>query len=389
MTIRNNAILFQSRIRLSGLVCALLLAGLSGCSSTQSSSESITGKGPVGYQSGKVQNTRGLEVPPDLTQLQRDNRYALPSAPQGSASASEYMQQRQNVQPAGTVAVSSPQDQGMRIEREGNQRWLVVEQAPEALWPEVKRFWKEAGFNLETEMREAGIMETEWAENRAKLPQDIIRRTLGKVLDSFWSTGERDKFRTRLERRAAGGTEIYISHRGVEEVLVGAEQDRTTWTARPSDPELEAEFLARLMVYLGADKAQAKQAAASSTPPVQDRARLVKDGGEAYVEIGEGFDRAWRRVGLALDRSGFTVEDRNRAEGIYFVRYVDQEEAQQNQGFFSRLFSSEGDKKAVQYRIAVQGDGARSRIRVLGTDGKPEQSRTGDRILILLQDQLK
>jgi outer membrane protein assembly factor BamC len=389
MTIRKYASLLQSRAKLSGLACAMLLASVSGCS-VFSSSESITGTGPVGYKSDRdVKRTRGLEVPPDLTQLQKDNRYSLP-ANHGSASASEYMQQQQRSQPA-TVAMQPQQAQNMRIERQGNQRWLVVDQAPEALWPEIKRFWQESGFTLETDMPQAGIMETDWAENRAKIADDFIRRNLGKILDSFYSTGERDKFRTRLERRPDGGTEVFVTHRGLEEVLVGSDKDQTRWTSRPTDPELEAEFLARLMVFLGADKEQAKQVVVGAQSKAQERARLVKDGEQPYVELKEGFDRAWRRVGLALDRTGFTVEDRNRADGVYFVRYVDQgDEAQRSsKGFFSGWFSSEPEKKAAQYRIVVKGNEARSQVGVLNSDGMPERSRTGERILVLLQEQLK
>lgn len=393
MTIRNFASLFQPRTKLGGLACAMLLASVSGCSmfSSTSSSESITGTGPVGYKSDReVKRTRGLEVPPDLTQLQKETRYSLP-ANQGAASASEYMQQQQKSQPQ-TVAMQPQQAQNMRIERQGNQRWLVVDQAPEALWPEIKRFWQDAGFTLETDLPQAGIMETDWAENRAKIADDFIRRGLGKILDSFYSTGERDKFRTRLESNPNGSTEIFVTHRGLEEVLTGADNDQTRWTNRPSDPELEAEFLARLMVFLGADKEQARQAVVGTAQAKpQERARLVKGGEQSYVELNEGFDRAWRRVGLALDRTGFTVEDRNRADGVYYVRYVDQDDEAQrsSKGFFSGWFSSEPEKKAAQYRIVVKGDEARSQVGVLSADGTPERSRSGERILVLLQEQLK
>lgn len=398
MMIRTKVSLFSPRTKLSKMACIVMLIGASGCSSF-SSSESITGVGPVGYKSdGAKPKGRGLEVPPDLTQLQQDNRYSLP-AQQGSASASQYMQQQQAQRPqqpvvpaASSSSAGQPQaNQGMRIVREGSQRWLAVEQSPETLWPEIKRFWQEAGFTLATDMPQTGIMETDWAENRAKIADDFIRRTLGRVIDSLYSTGERDKFRTRIERNTNGGSEIFITHRGAEEVLVGSDKDQTRWTSRPSDSELEAEFLARLMVFLGADKEEVKQAVVASNAPPQERARVVKSGDDAYVELNESFDRAWRRVGLALDRTGFTVEDRNRAEGVYYVRYVDQEDEAErsSKGFFSRWFSSEPEKRAMQYRIAVQGNEARSQVGVLGSDGKLERTATGARILNLLQDQLK
>jgi outer membrane protein assembly factor BamC len=278
----------------------------------------------------------------------------------------------------------------MRVERDGNQRWLVVNQAPEVLWPQIKSFWQEGGFVIATEMPAAGVMETDWAENRAKIPQDIIRRTLGKVLDSLYSTGERDKFRTRLERGADGSTEIYISHRGAQEVLTGAQKETSMWTARPSDPDLEAEFLSRLMARLGSDKETAKTAIASAAPQ-ESHAKLVKDASGAHLDVDESFDRAWRRIGLALDRVGFTVEDRDRILGTYFVRYVDQDaQANTSKGFLSRLFSSSDDTKdAPRYRISVKATGATSQVAVLNKDGKVETSATADKILSLLNEQLK
>jgi outer membrane protein assembly factor BamC len=236
-------------------------------------------------------------------------------------------------------------------------------------------------------------METDWAENRAKIPQDFIRNTIGKALDSLYSTGERDKFRTRLERGADGSTEIYISHRGMQEQLVGQQKDTTLWTPRPSDPDLEAEFLARLMSRLGVETSRAK-ATVASVQGQPARAKLVKAAGGGYVEVDEGFDRAWRRVGLALDRVGFTVEDRDRVQGTYFVRYVNPEQDAKtgDKGFFGKLFSFGSDdaaKSAQRYRVLVKGSGTASQVTVLNNDGKPEVSATADKILSLLNEQLK
>jgi outer membrane protein assembly factor BamC len=237
-------------------------------------------------------------------------------------------------------------------------------------------------------------METDWAENRAKIPQDVIRNTIGKVLDSLYSTGERDKFRTRLERNADGSTEIFISHRGAQEVFTGQMKERTMWTARASDPELEAEFLGRLMARLGTDQKVAK-AALASVKPERPKAQIEKDETGSFVKIEEGFDRAWRRVGLALDRVGFTVEDRDRSRGLYFVRYVDQANDAQNKssepGFFSKWFGgSKDDKKtAVRYRIAVKETGSTTRVSVTDDKGNVTSAENATRILSLLNDQLK
>lgn len=382
MTIRKNVPMVQR-----GLIYALALAGLAGCSSIGSMLEPDR----VEYKSaGKAPS---LEIPPDLTQLQRENRYAIPDG-RGTATASGYSLQ-QGVKPISTVNIAPNASGDIRIERAGNQRWLVIKQTPEALWPQIKDFWQESGFLLTVETPQAGVMETDWAENRAKLPQDFIRSTIGKALDTLYSTGERDKFRTRLERTADGSTEIYISHRGMQEVLVGQYKDNTIWTPRPAEPELEAEFLSRLMARLGVESTRAKASVANAgIQPT--RAKLVKDSKGGYVEVDEGFDRAWRRVGLALDRVGFTVEDRDRNQGLYFVRYVDPEQSQAKaagKGFLSKLFSlgSSDDKtqSALRYRVSVKGVGAVSQVAVLNGEGRPESSQTADQILSLLNEQLK
>ncbi len=385
--------------------CALALAAMAavaGCSSINDLLEPQK----IDYKSAaKANKSNKLEVPPDLTPLRSDNRYALENA-QGTTTASEYSARRAAATPAagnaaapaaeGNVAPSANSVAGLRVERAGNQRWLVSADAPEVLWPRIKDFWQENGFLIAIENPETGVMETDWAENRAKIPQDFIRSAIGKIFDSLYSTGERDKFRTRLERRQGGGTEIYISHRGAEEKLTGqtVTTQNTIWTSRPSDPELEAEFIARLMAALGSD-AKVARAAVKETKAAapQQRSRIVKDGRSSLVEVDEGFDRAWRRVGLALDRVGFTVEDRDRARGIYFVRYIDQESDAKNKaekGFFSRLFSSKDEKKeAVRYQILVKGAGERSRISVQEEKGAVVSEATATRILNLLNDQLK
>lgn len=337
-----------------------------------------------------------LEIPPDLTRPNRDERYSVPDVnARGTATFSAYTADRSGQSRTTTAQDVLPQVEKMRIERSGTQRWLVVGGSPENLWPSVKEFWQETGFLVNLEIAEAGIMETDWAENRAKLPNDIIRGTLGKVFDSLYSTAERDKFRTRLEKGAEPGTvEIYISHRGMYEVYVNEGKSDTRWQPRPADPELEAEMLRRLMVRLGVDEAKAKTMVAAEQR--QDRAKLTRAAdGIGALTLDEPFDRAWRRVGLALDRVGFTVEDRDRSQGLYFVRYVDPEadnKTKKDDGFLSKLKFWQGSAKpdqAIQYRIHVKAVNDGATVQVLTREGGIDKSETPRKILGLLHDQLK
>jgi outer membrane protein assembly factor BamC len=274
----------------------------------------------------------------------------------------------------------------------------VVQEHPEKLWPLVRDFWQERGFLIKYEVPEAGVMETDWAENRANIPQDFIRGALGRFADQVYSTAERDKFRTRLERTSDGkATEIYISHRGMQEVYTTTQRGndgQTIWQPREADPGLEAEFLRLLMVRLGVQDERAKLAAAAPAQQLRAEIRAAGDGAE-QLQVNEPFDRAWRRVGLALDRIGFTVEDRDRQKGLYFVRYADPESDMQRKdaerGFLSRIFSwgSDAKVKAEQYRVQVRSERDASLVDVLNKDGGRETSRTAKRILTLLHEQLK
>ena len=379
-----------------GIASFFVVALLAGCGG----SDIIKGEKIQYKGAGKLPP---LEIPPDLTAPARDNRYAVPDVnPQGSATLSTYNAERGGTVRAGSTDIL-PNVAKVRIERAGTQRWLVVPEAPEKVWPVVKDFWQEVGFLVKTELPAAGVMETDWAENRAKIADDPIRNLLGKYLDSVYSTGERDKFRTRLERGAEPGTtEIYISHRGMVEVyktegsgVTG--QNNTAWQPRPPDPELEAEFLRRLMMRFGVEDARAKSQLAGGDVKIE-RAKLVRaDSGAGALELTESFDRAWRRVGLALDRVGFTVEDRDRSKGYYFVRYVDpmidgQQSSDKDKGFLSKLAFWKSDTnpiKAEQYRVVVKEANSISQVQVQNKDGQQDNSDTGRRILSLLYEQLK
>ncbi|MGZ9075613.1 MAG: outer membrane protein assembly factor BamC, partial [Burkholderiaceae bacterium] len=390
----------NSTRRVAAVVGTLAATLLAGCSWTGSFFTSDK----VQYET--AQTRQPLEIPPDLSQLPRDERFLVPDRPQTITASGQG--QRPGAAPVATGAPVVPVGSIAKLERQGNQRWLAVNLPPEKAWPVLVDFWPSIGLKVEKADANAGVLETNWAENRAKLPQDIIRRTLGRVLDSVYSTNEQDKYRARIERTGQGTSEIYISHRGMEEVYASPQQDRTVWQPRASDPELEAEMLQRLLARFeepakrvvtasasgtGATGTTVAGAAAPSAAPQIARLVTGSDGRNERLEVDEAFDRAWRRVGLALDRGGFTVEDRDLAKGFYFVRYLDPDfeaKAKSDQGFFSKLFGKEKPIQAPQYRVGVVSQSAtRTNVQVFDSTGKPERSPTGDRILNLLNEQLR
>ena len=350
----------------------ILVLILSGCG--------ITETGKIDYKSG--QKTTPLVVPPDLTQLSKDTRYAIVN---GSVSASNAQTTPEASKSA--IEVGAAGANGMRIERQGNQRWLIVSQPADAIWGTLRKFWLDNGFLLATDDKPLGIMETEWAENRAKIPQDMVRKFFGGLIDSFYSTAERDKFRTRIEVNGLGETEIYVSHRGVIEVYTEERSGQTVWQPRPTDPELETEFLRRMMLSLGSSEPQAAAAVEATSAPAL--ATLSSQDGIQLLSIAENFDRAWRRVGLALDRSGFTVEDRDRSKGIYQVRYVPVPDAKNEPGFFQKLLTSKKEAQPQKFQVMVQSANEKSTVTVRDAGGAPDQTDSATGILKVLAKEIR
>lgn len=380
------------------VAAALLACGLGGCTAV---SDSFT-SGKIDYRAAAGTPAPTLQVPPDLTQLSNDPRYQPPAG--GTVSANALQTADNTSTPASSAAVrQGAGGDDLRIERAGNQRWLVVRQSPEQVWSTLRSFWQDNGFTLSMDTPQLGVMETDWSENRAKLPTDTISRMVGKVFDKLRDSGERDRYRTRVERNGAV-TEIYISHRGVEQMgAIDRAGDTLRWQNRPNDPGLEAEMLGRLMLRLsGADesdrsaKGKAVDTAVrtvSTVAATPARARLLTPATGTALQIDDTLERSWRRVGLALDRSGFTVEDRDRGQSSYVVRYVDPKLAgQEDPGFFARVFTGarKEDLRGTRYQLRLSTEaGNASTVAILDDKGAAAKDDGARNIAQLLVNELR
>lgn len=348
--------------------CCLLMTVYWGCSTTSDYKKSTA--------------TQPLEVPPDLIgSTQFDEQMAVPDGNEVTNFSDYHGQTIQ--QPLSKKKENIlPQSERVQIKHDGNTRWLMLQGEPEMFWSKIKQFWLENGFTLKVDNPTIGIMETEWAEKRADIPQGGIRKYLAKALSVLYSSPTRNKFRVRLERgNVADMTELYLTHRGAQEVARGRS---FIWENRPSNSELEAEMLKRLMIFIGIDKKQADTLLAEK--PVS-RAQLMRSKeDQVYLVVNDDFAQTWRSTGLALDRLGFTVEDRDRSGGLYFIRYID---PKAEQGFFSSLFGNKSNSDNQAYRINLLDDSATTRIVVLNNEGKISPNKTAERILTLLHEELK
>jgi len=367
-------------------LCVMTLATV-GCSALETKK--------IDYKSAGTAPT--LEVPPDLTAPNQSDRFALPeTGSRGSATLSTYNAERKVKPGAGDSREVLVKAAGMTVQRAGDERWLVIKNAnADELWSKLRNFWIEMGFVLDTDTPSIGVMETDWAEDRAKLPQDFIRSTIGRVFEGLYSVPERDKFRTRIEQGdQAGSIDVFVSHRRMVEIYENESESRTIWQPQPSDPELEAEILRRMMVYLGAEEAYAETQVEAKARP--ERASIVDASGTPALVVDDAYARAWRRVGLALDRIGFTVQDRNRAEGTYFVRYIDPQADNntKSKSWLSSLAFWRDDKApgktGDEFRMQVTDAGNdQARVVVQTKDGGAVPAGMARQILELLRDQLK
>lgn len=339
-----------------------------------------------------------LEVPPDLTAPNQSDRFALPeTGSRGSATLSTYNAEREYKPGAGDSRDVLMKADNITVQRAGDERWLVIKNAnADELWPKLRNFWIEMGFVLDQDSPAIGVMETDWAEDRAKLPQDFVRSTIGRVLDGLYSVPERDKFRTRIEQGDnSGSIDVFVSHRRMVEIYENESESTTVWQPQPADPELEAEILRRMMVYLGAEQAYAETQVDKEARPEQ--ARIVDATGTPALLVDDAYARAWRRVGLALDRIGFTVQDRNRAEGNYFVRYIDPQadnESKKSKSWLSSLAFWQDDETPTEnggeFRVQVADAGNdQARVTVQSKDGAAIAPATSRKIIQLLHEQLK
>ncbi|WP_250451238.1 outer membrane protein assembly factor BamC [Caballeronia sp. ATUFL_M2_KS44] len=372
----------------------------------------------INYKSDQRSKQSSLAIPPNLLDEAGDQRSLPPQS--GQASLSDLQQVRKVAPDAPTVV---PPVSGMHIQRDGAERWLVIDgKAPDQVWPQIRRFWQEQGFLLVVDSRDKGVMETDWNETHPQISDGLIRDTLAKATGNSYVTAERNKYRTRLEAAPSGGTYVFISQKGMREALTGINNDTSQWQARPNDPALENEYLKRLMSSLAmADTRQASgvagssdagaQAANASAQPAKNgdskaaavaaqnaansgnsaiRNESVPEAASAQLTLPEAYDRAWLRVGIALDRASFTVDDRDRARGVYYVRYVDpNDKSAREQGFWSQVFHGRKEIIAKQYQVNVRAiTEAQTRVAIVNDKGEVDSSPQARQIMALLADQI-
>ena len=379
--------MMNSRKLLAGLV---IMAGLTGCSTL----DKINPLGNNKTSDYKTANLhRQLDIPPDLTTPQSNDEYSVPQV--GGTTYSQYSQYADNhVQPAvqqqpvlaPTPGVLPGSNEAV-LKRDGNTFWLSVKLPAQQVWPVVEAFWKKQGYSLILKDPSTGVMQTDWRSSHLKAPQGELDKVLGNLFGNDL-TGEMSMYTTRLERDInSDTTEIYISYHGAIE----ANGNESGWRALPPDPQSELGELMNLLQGFGVRKAEANIQLTQINAVNQPYAIMVNHGSSLIIK--EGFKNTWRRIGLALDREDFIVENRNKASGIYYVKYKHELPSHIDNSWLSKIefWKTTSPKNMVfgQYHVKVTGDKQSSLIQIQDVSGYPLNNDVARKIVALLDNQLK
>ncbi len=317
-------------------------------------------------------STKALDFPPDLTAPEFDNAFALPA--NGVVSASSSANNSRAFYGDNARVNVLPKSTNVRFGQQGTLRWLDVNESADTLWSKLRAFWRTVGIAIKKDEPRIGIMETEWAESSAGLPAGFLRNALGKVFQSGFDAGARDRYRIRVEKSTSKMTRIFLTHKGAEEVVDGV---GSGWQLRPANHEYEAEMLNRLRAYLQGDIAAVTGKSAltvkNSALQTSSVASIVEQEGRTILQIHDTYKRTWVLTGIMMDRMGLVVEKQNQASGIYHVTYQGNDEDAERRGFFKKFF---GDRTTIltkeqDYQVHIQDAGKLSVVRIFDEEGKP------------------
>lgn len=317
-----------------------------------------------------------LQLPPDLSDTEFSNQLEIPG--DNAKTYSAYAA-------GASDALGGDPASAVRVRRAAGQRWLEIDAAPSQVWRWVKDYLELNSIDLVREAPRLGIMQTEWLTYGTPVPASVFAPTVKQPGDAQVA----DQYMIRLERGVDGdGTEVYVAHRRI------ARQDPSVdyWEGRDADPFFEAELLRGLMIYVGVQERTATQRVAAAEAR-ESQARLTRaDDGTVQLLLEDRIYTAWRRVGLALDRVGFAVEDRDRAAGRYYIRYDrNAESGPKEKNFFEWIAFWRDDPDSLQVyavSLAQSGDN-QTLVQVTGEDGGAVEAEVAERILALIQEQLR
>ena len=337
------------------LLILLMALSLGGCISLDKKENKQAGLGErsINYYSDKT--VTSLEIPPDLTKPSSQNAFKLSEYVSVQEDTISFSEKDNAIKEASSI-LRAPSN--VEVKKAGERRWLVVDKKPDAVWNLSKSFFKSHGFSIKKTNKKIGIMETDYLESHAEIPDQslgVIRSMLKKALKARYALPIVDKYRIRIEPTDNGNkSEVYLTLTSMVEVITGegGEAENTIWQSQEKDQALETEMLYRLMTFLGSDHAIAREKIIAAKED-KNLAVSIADGVGGYAKLVFSLNQydTWDNVGWALDQLEVDVEDKDVKEGSFYINVARTEDL----GIFSRMFGDDAVKKSFQIIVKQTG----------------------------------
>lgn len=324
--------------RLKTLFCIVLLALLAGCGLLPSLDDVLPDQRDE-YRSAR--DMPPLEVPPDLTTNTISENMAIPG--DNSANTLSGYEQQQASRAGGS-------ELGGAL---ANEQTLVLRGDRYAIWPELKRFWTEQGYELELDDAELGVLETAWSEPRGTAGEEV-----------------RDRFKVFAEPgNQADTTVLFISH-DLQRRLSADEQ----WQDAGSDAGTRQRLAAEMNTFFGGSSAVEKTASRDTGSATRrssnlPRAEIINnDKGQVYMSLPNEFEQAWPLIENAMVRVGMQIRSSDAEAGEYMAAYKPQQ-SESEKGWFDSLKFWSSDEPQI-YRVSVTPADQRTELVLRDEDGE-------------------
>jgi len=299
----------------------------------------------INYYSDKSVNS--LEIPPDLTRPSYEKSFRLEDL--GSKSTVNLVNLSDNIIEDNQMPVLKIPTE-ISVKKSGDRRWLVVSKSSDTVWNLARQFIKEQGLRIKEQNKLTGIIETDYSENKAVLPDEslnVIRAMFQKALQARYSLPTIDKFRFRIEPLGNDKTQVFLSMSSMREVVTdsGKDHQNTIWQDTDKDRIIETEMLYRLMVFLGGEKAKAREKIIEAI----DESKVVVnilEGIKGYTKLRFNLNSqdTWDNVSWALDELNVEIEDKDYKEKSFYIRVA----RTADKGIFSSVFGDDAIRNTYQ-----------------------------------------
>ncbi len=296
-----------------------MTSALSACSMLPDLSETFPDRSKYYLEAREMAE---LKLPEGMTRSSLNDLYVLPDAVDGPLMAEE-----DQLMPKPLVA--SDAEQFVRVQALDGESWIVMELSTGQAWPRVRAFFEGNRLPLQQVDGQAGVLETNWLTSKTD-PSVVERYQIAVQPGVQPATAE-----IHVQQKAS-------SRDDMETIVLD-------WDTVSDASERERWMVMELANYLVQDSSSASVSLLAQGISEASRVKVVEEAGmPAFIELQLGFDRAWAAMTLALKKTQFEVDDRNRSQGRYFMTYkpVASEEDGQS-GFWSSLFG--GDAEQIKH----------------------------------------